>query len=190
MVYFISDLHFGHDKDFLYSPRNFNTIQEHDAAIITLWNETVDEDDVVYILGDLMLNDNEHGLECLKQLNGEIHFIIGNHDTFNRVCLYESIGLINEGYATMMKFGKWSFYLSHYPTMVGGTHNMKDKIWCLCGHTHTKDKFSDMLYKNYHVDADAHYCIPISLDEILIDIKDYLQEFERTVEIINASNRI
>lgn len=34
MIYFTSDLHFGHDKDFIYKSRGFNSIGDHDNTII------------------------------------------------------------------------------------------------------------------------------------------------------------
>ena len=71
-IFVTSDTHFGHDRKFLYSPRGFKSIQEHDEAIIQNWNSVVEPDDTVYHLGDVMLGDNEHGMECLKRLNGNI----------------------------------------------------------------------------------------------------------------------
>ena len=38
-IWFTSDLHFCHDKEFLYKPRGFNSIEEHDTAIIQNWNK-------------------------------------------------------------------------------------------------------------------------------------------------------
>ena len=40
-IWFTSDTHFGHIKDFLWSPRGFYSIQEHDEAIIHNWNEVI-----------------------------------------------------------------------------------------------------------------------------------------------------
>lgn len=60
----------------MYKPRGFNSIQEHDEQIIKNWNEIITDEDEIYILGDLMLNDNEYGLKCLKQLKGKIHVIL------------------------------------------------------------------------------------------------------------------
>ena len=34
MIYFTSDLHFGDDKGFIYKPRGFNSIEDHDNTII------------------------------------------------------------------------------------------------------------------------------------------------------------
>ena len=71
MIYFTSDLHFGHDKDFIYKSRGFNSIEDHDNTIIENWNNIVTEDDDIYVLGDLMLGDKEYGLNCLKRLKGK-----------------------------------------------------------------------------------------------------------------------
>ena len=91
-IFITSDLHFGHNRDFLYEPRGFSSIEEHDAAIIKNINETVAKDDTLFILGDLMMNDNEHGIEMLKQINCEdVRVIIGNHDTPARIELYKAL---------------------------------------------------------------------------------------------------
>ena len=50
MIYVTSDLHFGHDREFIFGPRGFKTIQEHDEAIIQNWNSVVTKSDLVYIL--------------------------------------------------------------------------------------------------------------------------------------------
>ena len=84
-IWFTSDTHFGHKKEFLFGPRGFTSSEEHDAAIIEKWNSMIDPCDEVYHLGDIMLGDNEYGIKCLEQLNGRIHIIIGNHDTDTRI---------------------------------------------------------------------------------------------------------
>ena len=71
-IFLTSDTHFGHDREFLWGPRGFTNSQEHDEAVIKNWNETVSPDDIVYHLGDLMLGDNAHGIECVKRLNCHI----------------------------------------------------------------------------------------------------------------------
>jgi calcineurin-like phosphoesterase family protein len=62
-IFITSDLHFGHDRGFLYEPRGFSNIESHDETVIQNWNSVVEPEDEVYILGDLMLNDNSHGIE-------------------------------------------------------------------------------------------------------------------------------
>ena len=70
-IWFTSDTHFGHDKEFLYGPRGFASIGQHDWEIIRNWNSVVGPDDEVYHLGDMMLIDNEKGyivLVCLMDI--------------------------------------------------------------------------------------------------------------------------
>lgn len=176
-IFFTSDTHFGHDKDFLWKPRGFSSIQEHDEMIIQRWNENVKPEDTVYHLGDVMLGDNKHGIDCLHRLNGHIILLPGNHDTDTRKRLYvqefPNVVFNFDTYATMLKVnGKRSFYLSHFPTMLtNGEENHGP--WGLCGHTHTTDKYLNMNMRAYHVELDAHNCCPVSLDTILTDIKNY-----------------
>ena len=168
----------SHDKSFLYEPRGFSSIEEHDAAIVQKWNSIVDEDDTVYMLGDAMLNDNIRGVELFKQLNGKIHYIIGNHDTDNR--LYDMgmqcANIIDFSYAARVKRGKYHFYLSHYPTLTANADDGKylaQHTICLCGHSHVKDPFADWNKGLiYHCELDAHDCKPVLLDSIINDIKE------------------
>ena len=54
MDYIISDLHLG-DKGIIHFERTeFNTVEEHDAFILSQWNKTVvNKNDKVFFLGDL-----------------------------------------------------------------------------------------------------------------------------------------
>lgn len=176
MIWITSDLHFGHDRPFLYEPRGFANIQQHDEAIITNWNGVIDPEDEVYILGDCMLMDNEHGVECLKRLNGHKFLVRGNHDTDARLQLYDQCGIQYCGYATVLKYKHYRFYLSHYPTLCGNfdDRGLRHCTINLCGHSHTQNKFVDMdKGLIYHCELDAQYCFPKPLDSIIEDIKEY-----------------
>ena len=174
-IWITSDTHFGHLKEFLWGPRGFKSSLEHDEAIICNWNSVVKPEDEVYHLGDVMLNDNEHGLECIKRLNGKIHILIGNHDTDTRIELYKTCpNIVSIDYATQIKVGKKYFYLSHYPTLV---HNYDDyvKIWNLHGHTHSQNKFSEWFHC-YNVCLDAHNNYPVNIENIIQDINNQKKE--------------
>ena len=191
-IWFTSDTHFGHIKDFLWSPRGFNSIKEHDEMIIKNWNELVAPEDEVYHLGDVMLNDNEHGLECINCLNGKIHLIVGNHDTDTRIELYKQCpNIVSIDYAKEIKIGKNYFWLCHYPTI---TANYDDnKPWArhlinIYGHTHQTEKFyktketSEINPYMYCVCLDTHNNRPVSIDEILLDIKTKANEVKKEKE--------
>lgn len=134
-------------------------------SIVKSFNEIVQDDDIVYILGDLMMGQLTEEI-WLPQLNGEIHYIIGNHDTTNRLNYYKSLGFICEGYATIIKYKKHSFYLSHYPTLV--QNSTDDRIHNIHGHTHSTNFREFLLSFNVAVDAIKK---PISIEEIYEIVK-------------------
>ncbi len=166
-IWFTSDWHFGHNKEFLYEPRGFASVYEHAQTIIENHNKVVKPEDDVWVLGDLMLGDNEFGLDCIKQLNGNLYIVLGNHDTDCRIKLYKQLPNVKYvGYAYMLKYKKYSFFLCHYPTCQGNYGMQMSRQWCLHGHTHSKNIFSD-IDKNFNVNIDAHYNYPVNIDEIL-----------------------
>ena len=175
-IYFTSDTHFCHNQGFLYEPRNFSNINEMNEAIVENWNSIVKPNDIVYHLGDIMLNDNTTAMEYIKQLNGQIFMIWGNHDTDARKELLVRLPHFNGGlYAHIIKYEKFSIYMSHYPTL---TANYDDKhfnqhVINLHGHTHQKQNW--LTPENpfmYHVGVDSHDCKPVHIDEIITDIRN------------------
>lgn len=130
MIFFTSDLHIGHDKEFIWKVRGFNSIEEHDTQILLKWNSIISPEDTVYILGDLCMGGNEKEWNRIyKNLNGYKNIIYGNHDTVNKLSKYvNDYGMHLLGYGDMYKYSKKkSFYLSHYPTLVG--NHEEDKFF-------------------------------------------------------------
>lgn len=181
MIYLSSDTHFGHDRGFIYAPRGFSSVQENDEVIVERFNSILRPNDDLYLLGDQMLGDNENGINCLRQLTCKLHILWGNHDTDVRKVLYNHLPNVVEicGHATMLKYNKWRFYLSHYPTI---TDNLDDvsKPWQqvknLYGHTHQKTNFYNDNPLMYHVGVDSHGCYPVSIEQVIEDIKCKFQE--------------
>ena len=56
-IYFISDTHFCHNKEFVWKERGYKDVYEMNLDLMTKWNTTVDTNSDIYFLGDLMLND-------------------------------------------------------------------------------------------------------------------------------------
>ena len=174
-IYFTSDTHFCHNKDFCYEPRGFKTIEEMNEKIFNNWNSIVTDEDDVYHLGDVMLNDDIQGMMYLKNLKGKIHIIRGNHDTDTRVEKYKQLDNVVEiTYATIIKYEKVHLYLCHYPTLTANYDD--DKPWHknlvnLFGHTHQQENFYNNNPYMYHVGVDSHNCKPIEIEEILEEIR-------------------
>lgn len=173
MIYITSDLHFGHNKPFVYEARGFSSIEEHDEAIIQRWNDIITNDDDVYILGDLMLNNNDNGAKCLKRLNGNKFMVRGNHDTDKRMEIYtgkDGLGIISMGDAGRLRYGGLTFYLSHFPTITGNNEPLKKTMINLYGHTHQNTNFYEDRPYMYHVGMDSHDCHPVDIDTIIKEI--------------------
>ena len=186
-IWFTSDLHLCHDKAFLWSPRGFKDQFEMNEAIVENWNKVVKKDDLVYDLGDLALTDLAAALPIIKKLNGTHHWILGNHDTKKKVdVIMEECPMVwEEGYAYVLKEGKYSFYLSHYPTL---TANFDDKKFSrhvinLHGHTHQQTNWlQDDNPFMYHVGMDSHNRTPVHIDEVITDIKNRYNAQEQFIE--------
>lgn len=77
---FTSDLHLGHLL--VARLRGFDTVEEHDAAIIESWQKSITKRDVVYVLGDISSGGGElRALEIIESLPGKKHLFAGNHDS-------------------------------------------------------------------------------------------------------------
>ena len=171
-LYFTSDPHFGHIKSFLWEPRGYTSWEEAGLATVKNYNEIITDNDVVFILGDIMLNNDDFGIECVRQLKGKKYLAIGNHDTDARIQKFAELNIFKEiavGYR--MRYDKYSFWCSHYP-MKMGNYKEKHPTWNLSGHTHMNQIIvpEDCIY---NVGLDAHNNYPVSIEQIINDIKEY-----------------
>jgi calcineurin-like phosphoesterase family protein len=180
-VFVTSDWHFCHDRDFVYEPRGFSNIWEMTGEIIRRHNEVVQPEDDVYVLGDLMLNNNDAGMHAIKQLNGQLHIVRGNHDTNTRMELYKQCpNIVEVCEGKFLKHDKYNFFLSHYPCLTSNLDDDKPlykRVINLCGHSHTQDPFTDFdKGLIYHIEMDAHNCYPVLIDNIIYDLKELANE--------------
>ena len=111
MKYYISDLHIGHSKVINFDSRPFFTLDEMHETIINNWNNTVNNYDEVYVLGDFAWK-NDAGLEVLKQLKGQKYLILGNHDRLNAELTGQFVWVKE---METIKDGDKHVVLCHYP---------------------------------------------------------------------------
>ena len=175
MIYFTSDLHFGHKNILRFDNRPFTTIEEMDSELIKRWNNKVNKNDTVYILGDLSWYNADKTLEILNQLNGRLRLVKGNHDNFlhNSDCKkrFESIKDYEE-----ITLGDIKLVLSHYPIHMYN-YQFRGGIM-LYGHVHTTKSYyktiefmnelnkEDIKCEMYNVGCMLWNYEPVSLDEI------------------------
>jgi calcineurin-like phosphoesterase family protein len=80
-IFFTSDTHFGDIRILRIDKRPFKSLEEHDAALIANWNDTVGPEDTVWHLGDFALGpSDERVATILSALHGAKHLITGNND--------------------------------------------------------------------------------------------------------------
>lgn len=165
MIYFTSDLHFGHLNIIKYCNRPFSDVEEMDKILIDNWNRRVNKNDTVYILGDFIKNGDHNVINnYLSQLNGSKILILGNHDgyikinhqllNFSRVSSYEELELDDK-----------QIILFHYPMLEW--KNKNSGAICLHGHIHSKKRNCFNIKNLYDVGVDANSFSPITLKEIL-----------------------
>ena len=184
-TYFTSDNHFFHRKIIEYCDRPFSTIEEMNFELIKRYNSLVNKNDTVYFLGDFAFTKNVNDIiNVLQQLNGNKHFICGNHD---KIMLHDIIKkqfvtftesnikeiLVDDVYIT----------LCHYPMLTW--HNAMRGTWQLFGHIHSgilsnaTEKDLSLKPSQYDVGVDAWNYYPVSFE----DIRDKLSKLpERTIK--------
>lgn len=186
-IWVTSDLHFGHENILnLGKGRPFNTIEDHDNQLIDNWNSVVSNGDLVYILGDSYLGVDGVYLERIfKQLKGNIHCIIGNHDRKKEMAHLLNMNLIQSlrdyhelRYRSEKDNKVYRFIMFHYPILEfnGAYKNGRDYVNCptyihLYGHIHDIVNYNDVYEKlgfnAYHVGVDTNDFKPIELETII-----------------------
>ena len=129
-VFMISDLHFSHANIIKYCKRPFSTVDEMNSTMITNWNNTVKENDTVFVLGDVFFKINKELIASItNSLRGKKILIIGNHDN-HPPSFYMEVGFANAYYYPILYEEKYIF--SHYP--LEDTHGYIN----IHGHIHEK----------------------------------------------------
>ena len=135
--YFIADTHFGHKNVIEFCARPFIDTQAMDAVMIEAWNDTVKNQDRVFVLGDFSFYDAEKTEKILAQLHGQKFLVKGNHDSskmlkrltkFAKVSAYEDLKLALPNGETVRAV------LSHFPFL--SWHQMHRGAYHFHGHCH------------------------------------------------------
>ena len=186
-IFFTSDTHFGHSKIIDYCKRPFSSIEEHDKALIQNWNSTVGQDDTVFHLGDFAYGNSQFIANIIKQLNGNIILIKGNHDLRNiNPALYNIFSDVV--YQARILIDKQTVYLNHFPFLCfdhGDINLYKDNYSIqLFGHVHSgpltssKDvsRLNILFPTQYDVGVDNNNYTPISWTDVKNKIKQQINK--------------
>lgn len=92
MVYFTSDLHFGHSGIIAMQDRPFSDVEEMNRVLLRNYNSYVHKNDTVYILGDICHHlPMDRANDLIGRMNGKKILIRGNHDKKYDEGLFEEI---------------------------------------------------------------------------------------------------
>ena len=186
-IFFTSDTHFGHSKIIDYCKRPFSSIEEHDKTLIQNWNNVVGQDDTVFHLGDFAYGNSKFISNIIKQLNGNIILIKGNHDLRNmNPTLYNMFS--DTVYQARILIDKQTVYLNHFPFLCfehGDINLYKDNYSIqLFGHVHSGpltssedvNRLNILFPTQYDVGVDNNNYTPISWTDVKNKIKQQINK--------------
>lgn len=171
-IWFTSDLHFNHDRDFIYGPRGFESAAAMNEQIIHNLHEVVEYSDDLWILGDIIMGDLEAGKKLIKRIPGRIHIIVGNHDSAQRIQAYKDAGFDVHEAGLLIKMKGQTLLLSHFPAM---TQNfdlkpLSREVINFHGHTHQESNYTKDQFCMYHVGVDSHNNYPVLFEDAIDDM--------------------
>jgi calcineurin-like phosphoesterase family protein len=171
-IFIISDTHFGHENILRFTDSHsgqrirpqWENVDEMDEHMIAQWNSVVQDQDIVYHLGDVYLGGNR-GVKVLPRLRGRKRLILGNHDNGKDQNLLKHFEKI-----TMWRmFPEFGVLLTHVPVHASA-FDYKD-LKCVHGHIHQKivmaecGSVADTRYVNVCVEKTDY--TPINIEDVL-----------------------
>jgi len=163
-IFLISDTHFDHTNIIRYCQRPFKSTSEMNEVMLSNWNKTVKKGDIVFFLGDLIFGRGSREVDYwLKQLNGEIYFVAGNHEKKSKILDYYD--------KLIIKYKGKKFLLVHDPADTPEDWN----DWVIAGHHHNNKTGEFPLVnkktKKMNVSVELIDYTPIKLEELVEKIE-------------------
>jgi calcineurin-like phosphoesterase family protein len=168
-IWFTADTHFGHKNICELAQRPFRSAEEHDAVLISNWNELVQPQDTVYHLGDFALAKRDYMLEVRRKLHGDICILLGNHDSeIEKPAVRDQFHFVKDLYFFKQKVegreDKVRIHLCHYP-MVHWCESHHG-TWHLHGHCHGELPDDPTLLR-IDIGVDCNGFQPVRLENVI-----------------------
>jgi calcineurin-like phosphoesterase family protein len=152
MYFFTADEHYNHNKEWLWGPRGFNNVKDHDLGMIDNHNSVVTKNDITIHAGDFAFAKKEIVYkDYVRNLNGNHIFIKGSHDRWLKSAheIYQKN--FDDNYIVVCHYCMRTWARSHYNS------------WHLYGHSHGR---LSPIGKSWDIGVDNNEYFPVSLDEI------------------------
>lgn len=173
-VFFTSDLHFGH-KNLCLGLRGMS-VEESDQLIINNWNKVVTKRDLVYVLGDITMENQNEIPKYISQLNGRIVLVGGNHDTKQCCDVYRKLGITVMGcleykgfICTHIPIHPYELQQEDRQIARGNIHGHVHKSGIIEGEEYTPKTDYGPLY--YNVNIELHNYTPVAFDDLVADFQ-------------------
>ncbi len=161
-IWFCSDHHIGHKNIIKFEgPQGdpartlFNSIEEHNEALVENHNSVVKPEDKVFMLGDVCWN--SRAVQYVKRMNGRKILIMGNHDNQKANAYLNAFQDIKG----VLYFNDLQAIMTHIPVHPG---QLEYRFKCnIHGHLHSHT-VGDPRYLNVAMEQ-INYT-PINLDEV------------------------
>ncbi len=169
MIYYIADMHLGHENIIRLSNRPFKSVEEMDKTLIKNFNEVVTDEDDVYFIGDVSFKAGDP-VKYLKQLNGKKHLIIGNHDgSILKNPAARKMFVSIDNYKEIMDEGR-KVILFHYP--IAEWNGYFRNTYHIYGHTHNNTtnpsyEYMKSLNNCFNVGVDNTNFYPKTLSQLI-----------------------
>jgi calcineurin-like phosphoesterase family protein len=169
-IWFTSDLHLGHANIIKHCSRPFPDVDTMNLQLIQRWNEVVQEEDDVYLLGDVGFGNAKNLLVLIQSLKGQIFLIRGNHDEgLIKGELAKRFTWIKDRYELRIKDpsvprGEIFIILDHYPLLAW--NRSYHKSWHLHGHSHGSYNTVNEKTMRLDVGVDSWNYAPVSLEQL------------------------
>lgn len=184
-IWFTADQHFGHENIIEYTNRPFKNATKMDNILIKRFNERVEDDDIVYILGDLTLAGPAKISvveSWVRRLHGRKIFIVGNHDKLKTMD-YVNVGFESAHSSLWIKDDEGiSYLLAHDPVV----RNIVPRVNVLCGHVHNVFKVIPYVV---NVGVDVWNFYPVSFEDVkrCFEVKRVEMELFDWEEVIGSN---
>lgn len=176
MDYFTSDLHFWHSGILDYCDRPWNDVYSMNEGLIKNWNDTVHEEDTIYIIGDFSFGGTGKIKSVLNRLIGYKVLILGNHDHGNKNNKWIRFGMDEVVYDTKeITVFDHDVIMNHFPYK-GYEIDEREFSWqledegkfLLHGHVHESWKVNKRMI---NVGVDVNNYKPVALPDIVKSIQ-------------------
>lgn len=173
-IFLIADTHLGDDIIIKLENRPFKNSKEQTDSIVEKWNSVVNEDDIVYVVGDFLhIGCDSYHMEQAKKLNGKKYLVRGNHDTESDEFYISECGFAKVYDHPIIVDDFWIF--SHEPMYI----NKYFPYANIFGHVHDNPSYATFSSRHYCICVERTGYTPITFDAV----KETVMEEDRKVRI-------